>query len=129
MARIRNASLFNFRKSFGGGMAIDYSQKAMDGARFLTQLGSKSDGLMEHKRAARYSKGWRFPHAFCMESSKGYWRRYVLPKIDIGKGVEEYRGSSPEGPLRVLIAQPSEINLARPISAVFSCSQIYLLKT
>ena len=38
-------------------------------------------------------KGWEFPRTFSMESSKGYWRRFVLPKIDTETGTSEYRGS------------------------------------
>ena len=31
-----------------------------------------------------------------MEPMKGYWRRYVLPKIDLETGRSEYRGSLPK---------------------------------
>ena len=31
-----------------------------------------------------------------MESSRGYWRRYVLPKIDLETGRAEYRGALPK---------------------------------
>ena len=57
------------------------------------QLGSKSDGLGELGRLTRYSEGWKYPHTFSMESGKGYWRRYVIPKIDLGTGWAEYRGA------------------------------------
>ena len=77
-------------------MTIDYNQKAMEGARCLTQLGSKSDGLEELKRLARYSEEWKYPHTFSMESGKGYWIRYVLPKIDLDTGRAEYRGALPK---------------------------------
>ena len=31
-----------------------------------------------------------------MESSRGYWRRFALPKIDLETGRAEYRGASPK---------------------------------
>ena len=68
----------------------------MGGLLGLTQLGSKSDGLNESERLARYSKGWQFPHAVCVEPSKGYWRMCVLPKIDFETGRAEYRGALPK---------------------------------
>ena len=73
-------------------MDIDYNHKVMEGARCLTQLGSKSDGLKGLKRLASYSGEWKYPNTFSMESGKGYWRRYVLPKIDLETGRAEYRG-------------------------------------
>ena len=78
-----------------GRISIDYSRKVMEGARCLTQLGSKSDGVKESRRLDRYSRGWQFPHTFCMESSNGYWERYFLPKIDLESGRTEYRGRFP----------------------------------
>ena len=54
---------------------IDYIQKVTAGASCLTQLGNKSDGLEDLKRLAKHSQGWQSPRTFCMESSKGYWRR------------------------------------------------------
>ena len=73
-------------------MTIGYSHKVTDGVRFLTQMGSEIDGLQESKRAASRSQGWKFLRTFSMESSKGYWRRFVLPKIDLEAGRAEYRG-------------------------------------
>ena len=77
--------------SIWGRMAIDYVQKVKEGVRRLTQLGSKSDGLKDLKRRAMHPQGWQFPHTFCTESIKGYWRRYVLPRIDLATGKAEYR--------------------------------------
>ena len=77
-------------------MAIDYTHKAMEGVRGLAKLGSKSGGLKELKRLARHSEGWGYPHTFSMESGKGYWRRYVLPKIDLETARAEYRGALPK---------------------------------
>ena len=77
-------------------MTADYVQKVTEGARCLTQLGIKSDGMKESKRLARHSQGWQFPHTLCMESSKGYWGRYVLPKTDLETGRAEYRGALPK---------------------------------
>ena len=85
-----------FLASIWGRMAIDYIQKVTEGERCLTQLGSKSDGLKELKRLARYSKGWQFHRTFKMESSRGYWRRFALPKIDLETGRAEYRVALPE---------------------------------
>ena len=64
--------------------------------RCLAELGSKCDGLKELKRTARHSNGRSHPpRNFSMETSKGYWRRYVLPKIDLETGRVEYIGSLP----------------------------------
>ena len=77
-------------------MTIDYIQKITECVRFLTQLGNESDGLGELKRLSKNSQGWQFPHTFCMGSSRGYQRRYVLPKIDLETGRAEYRGALPK---------------------------------
>ena len=77
-------------------MTIDDVQKVTEGVRRLTQLGSQNDGSEELKRLARHSQGWKPPHTFCMESSKGYWGRYVLQKIDLGTGRAEYRVALPK---------------------------------
>ena len=76
-------------------MTIDYNHKVMEGVRCLTQLGSKSDGLKELKRLARYSGGRKYPHTFSIESGKDYWRLYVLLKIDLGKWRAGHRGALP----------------------------------
>ena len=85
-----------FLAAIWGRMAIDYAHKVMEGARCLTQLGRKIDGLEELKRLSRHSEGWKYPRTFSMVSGKRYWRRYVLPKIDLESGRAEYRGSLPE---------------------------------
>ena len=77
-------------------MTIDYVQKVTEGVMCPTQWGSKIAGLKELKRMDRHSQGWKFPHTFCMESSKGYWRRYVIPEIDLETGRSEYRGALPK---------------------------------
>ena len=59
---------------------MDCIRKVTDGARRLAQMGSKSDGVKETKRLARHSQGLETPHTLSMQSSKGYWRRYVWPK-------------------------------------------------
>ena len=76
--------------------AIDYGRNVTEGERRLTQMGRKIDSLEELERLARHSHGWMFPRNFRMDSSKGYWRRYVLPKIDLETGRAEYRGALPE---------------------------------
>ena len=50
------------------------------------------------KRPARYPDGWRPPRTFSMGSSRGYWRIFVLPKIDLETGSDEYRGALPKVP-------------------------------
>ena len=77
-------------------MTIDYVQKVTEGVRCLTQLGRKSDGLEELNRLARHAQEWKFPHTFCMESSNGYWGRYVLPQTDLEAGISEYRVALPK---------------------------------
>ena len=44
-----------------GRVAIDYINNVKEGVRFLTQMGSKSDGLKDSKRLARHSQEWQPP--------------------------------------------------------------------
>ena len=77
-------------------MTVDYGRMFTGGVRCLAQQGIKSGGSKELKRLARNSKGWQLPHTFSMGSSKDYWRRFVLPKIDLETGRAEYRGALPK---------------------------------
>ena len=95
MKRVRSFLLSHF----GSHMGKDdhrLHQKVTEGVRCLTQLGNKSGGLGELKRLAQHTQGWQFSNTFCMESSRGYWRRYVLPKIDLETGRAEYHGALPK---------------------------------
>ena len=85
-----------FLAAIWGRMTVEYVRNATEGVRRLTQLGIKSDGLKELKRLARHSQGWQLPLTFCVESSKGYRRRYVFPRIDLETGRAEYRGAIPK---------------------------------
>ena len=85
-----------FLAGISGRLAINYVQNVTDGARCLTQLGSKIEVLKGLRRLARHSQGWQSPHTFSMESSKGYWGRCALSNIDPETGGAEYRRELPK---------------------------------
>ena len=77
-------------------MADDYVRK-VSGAFFLRlRWVVKVMGMEELELLARKSQDWQCPRPFSMESSTGYWRRFVLPKVDLVTGRSEYRGALPK---------------------------------
>ena len=67
----------------------DYVDKTFEGMRRLGQFCRPSDDIVEIRRLAlaRHPSGgiiWKHPLSFNMASSRGYWRRNLLPRLEAG---------------------------------------------
>ena len=79
----------NFLLTTWEAFSYDYVSKTFDGMRKLGQFCRPSDDIVEIRRLAlnRHPDGgiiWRTPLSFDMNSSRGYWRLNIIPRLEAG---------------------------------------------